>query len=569
MAIDVQKTLETNDQLKRERKFFEPIWQLVSEFCLARKVNFTASNTPGDFLSSNIWTAIPAKSLETAASALIGLVWPDSQSFKLEPFGDLKNDKESQAFFDNATKELQASMDDPGAGLALALDEFMTDALAFGTPAIHLEEGDATDFKFDAWNVSQYSIDEGDDGYVDTFYKEREYTIRQAVKKWGKGKLSKRVQELYDKKCFGDKIKVLHVIAPRDVNPNLGAASNNLPIASVYIEIDTSHVIKESGFHELPTFCFRYSKRIGEKYGRSPAMRALPDIMELNSLWEIITLGLEKNFDPPLAILDDGSFGSGTIDTSAGAISVLNISGKIAKTDPIKQLQTVGSFNDVAVLVERLEDTVKDHFMIDRLLDLNNETTMTAREALLRNSIRQSTLRSFISRVTNELFNRLIERGFNMLLRKGRFGFVAGSPEAVAWQATHPGEDMKIIPAKVVAMQGKQERAYRIKYMTPAAREQQSEAAQGILNLFQFTGEVAKTLDPTAKDELNVKRAIRILGDIWAVPEGVYNTDDEYKAIAESRNNQASDEGALEQGAAMSGIAKNMAQAHTAMRSTT
>src|SRR5690606_5447034 len=138
----------------------------------------------------------------------------------------------------------------------------------------------------------------------------------------------------------------------------------------------------------------------------------------------------EKNFDPPLAVYDDGTFGGGTIDTSAGAINVINVSGKLGANTPVQPIFTVGQFADVAVLIERLEQTVNDHFMIDRLLDLDNEKEMTAREAMIRQSIRQKALRSVISRLLTELFNRLLERCFNIGLRKGRYGFAEGSAEA-------------------------------------------------------------------------------------------------------------------------------------------
>lgn len=560
MTYNVLKALERNDQLQQEKQPWNVHWQLVHEYILQRKATFTTQETPGAFIHSDVWSSVASKAAETASSALIGLMWPDANSFKLEPFGEYEDNEELQDFFEDATETLQAAMDDPAAGLALAMDEFFLDAMVSGSPAIHTEEGDVSDLRFDARNVQQFAIDEGADGYVDTIYTVMEYGLRGAAEKFGLENLSKKTQESFKSGKFGDKIKVLHVIEPRakdDQNP--------MRYASVYIEIEAKHLIKEGGYHELPTFVFRYSKRIGEKYGRSPGMRALPDIMELNQIWEIVTIGLEKNFDPPLAVWDDGTFGGGTIDTSASAINVINVSGKLPSgRAPIEPLFTVGNFQEIAVLIERLEDTVKDHFMVDRLLDFNNETQMTARETLLRNSMRQSLLRSVVNRIITEALTPMITRCFNILLRKGRFGFVPGTPEAIAWQAVNPGKEMKTLPDALVKAAGERERMYKIRYMTPAAREQKAEEANGIMNIYQFMASMIP-VDPTLKDMLNGKRSMKALGEAWSVPHDIFNSEDEMAAIQEAAMEQAQKTEEIQTGMAQAGIVKDMAGAQAAM----
>lgn len=560
MAADVKKALETLERLEGEKRLWNTHWQLVHEYFLQRKADFTAERESGAFLNSDVWTGKPGSVAEIAASAILGMVWPDNNSFMLEPFGEeVEDDEEIKEWFESSTKEMQSDMDDAEAGLALALDEFMLDYLVSGTPAIHAEEGERSTFRFDAWNVQQFAIEEGPNGFVDTFYRVREYTVRQAVKKFGLDKLSKETQKLHKDGKLGEKFKVLHVIEPRDVQAGKGYGAQNMPFASCYYEIERKHLIRESGYHELPTFCSRYSKRIGEKYGRSPAMRSLPDVLELNAIWELVTIGMEKNFDPPLAMYDDGTFGAGTIDTSAGALNVLNVSGKLTSNrSPIEPIFTVGNFNDIAVLIERLEQTLNDHFMIDRLLDLDNEKEMTAREALIRQAMRQKALRSVISRLLVELFTPLIERCFNIALRKGRFGFVAGSPEAIAWQAVNPGKEMKVIPDKIAQMQG--ERMYKVRYMTPAAREAMAAEAEGMLNMYQIIGEVSQ-FDQTVLDLPNNERGLKRLGDIWSVPQEFWNDEDELKVIQEGKAAVQEESAGMNKAAMAASIAKDATQA--------
>ncbi len=559
MSANVAEILSQSEKLNQDKQPWNSQFQLVSEYVGQRKADFTTQTEPGAFLNSEIWSDLAPLSAETAASALVGLLWPDSYSFDLEPFGDLKDDEECKQWFEESTNELQSAMDDPEAGLSLAIDEAFNDFTIYGTPALHLEEGDTTDLRFDAWNVSQFALDEDASGYVDTFHRSRKYTVRQMVKKFGIDKVSKKTRDAYNKKDYLQKVCVLHVIEPRTVNPKGGTGSHNMPYASIYIEVDAKHLIKESGFQELPTFAFRYSKRIGEKYGRSPSMRALPTIMELNALWELVTTGAEKNYDPPLAVYDDGTFGGGTIDTSAGAINVINVSAKATSNrPPIEPLFTVGNFQDLAVLIERLEQTVKDHYMIDRLLDLNNETEMTAREAIIRQALRQAALRSVVSRVIAELFNRMIPRAFNILLRKGRFGYAEGSPEYIAASALDP--EAKKIPQKIVDAQGKNQRVYTIRYKTPAAREQEAQIAQGILNMYETLGSVA-AFDSTVSDLVNNERALKKLGDIWSVPLEFWNDEDELQAVRAAKAGAQKQQVDLANAAQVAEIAKTAAAA--------
>lgn len=561
MAADVQIWLERSSQLETEKAPWKNQWQLISEYVGQRRADFTHFSEPGDFLNSELWSDVAPLALETASSAIAGLIWPDPYSFELEAFGELKEDEEVKEWLSDCTEELQAAFDDPEAGMALAIDEAMRDFLEYGTPAIHIEEGKNSDLRVDAWNVSQFSIDEGEDGYVDTFVKTWKWTVRQAVQKFGLSNVSEDTRRAFTNRRYGEKIKIMHVIAPREVDKAKGKGAHNMPYMSLYIEVDKKKILKESGFHELPTFAFRFSKKIGEKYARSPSFRALPTIMELNAIWELVTIGAEKNYDPPLAVYDDGTFGGGTIDTSAGAINVINISGKLtANRSPIEPLFTVGKFDDIGVLIERLENTVKDHFMIDRLLDLNNEKQMTAREALIRQAVRQSTLRSPTNRVYAELFNRAIPRSFNILLRKGRFGYADGSAELIAWQAMNPGKEPRIIPQKVVDMQGKNERVYQIRYKTPAAREQEAQIAQGILNTMQAAGEMS-AYDQTVLNEINTKRTIRRLGEIWSFPEDCWNSEDEVAEITQAVSDQKEKEAGIMEAQQLASVAKDAAQA--------
>jgi hypothetical protein len=80
--------------------------------------------------------------------------------------------------------------------------------------------------------------------------------------------------------------------------------------------------------------------------------------------------------------------------------------------------------NQVKFVVETLQNTISNHFMIDRLINMNNDREMTAREALLRNAIRQSTLRSIVSRLLSELFDVVVNTAFMICFRRNKLGYM-------------------------------------------------------------------------------------------------------------------------------------------------
>ena len=102
--------------------------------------------------------------------------------------------------------------------------------------------------------------------------------------------------------------------------------------------------------------------------------------------------------------------------------------------------------------MQSLKDNISKHYFLDRLLDFNNQTQMTATETIKRDSIRNTSLSAAIDRMTFELFSPLINRSFNILLKNDMF---EDMPESMT-EAIDEGEDV-----------------YEIKYITPAARQQQ------------------------------------------------------------------------------------------------
>jgi len=540
-ASRIKEALTRNKSLKQSKHVWNTHWQTIGEFFLTRKAIFTSKPEQGAFLENDLFDGTGPGALFKMASAMVGMLWPGgARSFVLKPIREIKETDEVKTYFEKVSERLADAMDDPRAGLQIAIDEYMIDQGAFGTSGISIMPGIRSHLSYKAENVKFMCIEEGPDGFIDTVYIEMEWAITKAVKQYGLKQLHSKTQELFRKGKGDEKINILFVVQPRiDVDKNKEGLLS-MDFQSMHIEVAHKHMIREQGFYEMPVKVARFRKALNEVFGRSPAMEALPDVQELNALIEIITLGSEKNVDPPLAVYDDGVLGSNEIDTSAGALNVFNIAGRPANVkDPIVPVFTVGDLRPAAGLIERLENSIAGHFMLDRLLDFNNENVMTLGEVNIRNRIRGFLLGSIFARQVAELFDPLIERSFNILFDLGLLGVAEGSPEHNKL-LQDGSEDILVIPSSVANLMIKDKKRvsprppFKVQYISPAARILQSEQAQGIIQITDYVI-TASQIFPEAVDNLEMDRAIKTLSEIYGVPLDILDSSDNVESKREGR----------------------------------
>lgn len=571
MAKTAKDYLDCEARAEQERSLWRPQWQLVSEYIHQRRADFTSQQVQGAFISSNLWTDDPSHLAETSASAFLGYIWSAGEkSFKLRGndkiFG---KDREMKEFWDEATEAIQEEMGDLEASLSSSLDEVMLDLIVLGTAAIIVEERNKDKpllgcLSFEGWSLLEFSLDEDAQKRAAKFYRRREYTIQQHIEKYGYENVSKKARDLFDRKQYDDKIIVLHVIEPReDSDRKKGSqAASDMPIASVHIEVEHKFICKNSGYPELPVACARLAKRLKEKYGRGRGMNALPSIMILNQIWEDLMLAEEKKLNPPMYVLNDSVAGNGIVDSSSGAMTVLRVDKNFPNIPPVGKLFDIQDTSQTADLIERLMNTISNHFMIDRLINMNNEREMTAREALLRNAIRQSTLRSIISRLLMELFDPIINTAFMICLRRGKFGYMPNDPAAVVMEKQ--GKKVRYLPDKLIDAMSSGADVYKIDYLTPAARDLMAEEGQGMMETIQVAGELSK-FDDTIPAYIDVHWSLSRLAQIRGASEKMFRKEVDALRIIEQKRQAEAAAREAELANAQSGIVKNNAVAQNAM----
>lgn len=330
-----------------------------------------------------------------------------------------------------------------------------------------------------------------------------------------------------------------------------------MPFMSVHYEDATGHVLKESGFEEFPIQVARFRKLIYEKYGRSMGMDALPDVREINALREAIIVATEKTLDPPLGLLNDGMLGGGIVDTSSGALNVFDIQGNVGGTPPIFPINTVGDMNTALVRITELRESIAQHFNIDRLLDFNNQTQMTATETVQRAAIRNSSLVSLVSRQIIELFTPLIERSINIMMRNDQFGFIPGTAEFQA--ATLFGENVDIIPERIAQRLLNEQEVYEIRYTTPADRVTGAEELGGLLQVIQINQQLMQT-HPDTQAYLDIGNIQENMIRLTGAPPDIIKSTEEVLEIQAQQAQAAQQQEQLDQAQQVAGIASEVGQ---------
>tara|TARA_Y100000310_G_scaffold235461_1_gene238520 strand:- start:8075 stop:9823 length:1749 start_codon:yes stop_codon:yes gene_type:complete len=552
--------------LKKRKEPWLPHYQLLGEFINNRKQNFTEANEPGAFLTRELFDNTAAKAAETASSTILAALFPSAaQSFELIPARGVDDTEEHREYMRFITEEAISVMDDSRSGLSVALTEMMLDDVVFGTVGLGIfktKKNSPLPIRYVSWDVKMMHIDEDENHFVDTVINEKEMTVRQMVLEYGLENLSATNQEKFNNGQETDKVTVIHAIEPRIDGSKTKFGSKNKPISSIHFEAKSEKILRESGFDEMPVLVTRLRKAMGEVQGRSLGMAALPDIIELNVVWETLTVAAEKQADPPLAVLADGDLGTTTIDTSAGAINVFNIAQRTGIAKPIIELTTVGDLQPLVLMVEKLTEAISNHFMIDRLLDLNNETRMTLGEANIRNELRGQSLGALFTRKKAEIFNNLIERTINILFEDGRLGVISGSPEEEAYYAQ--GVEPIVIPDQLVEKSANGEEIFKIKYISPAERSIKAEEVQGNIATLEILNITAQ-INPESIDNIDLDALIRRTSELTGASKEMVRGLDIVEELREMRAAQAAQQQQLETTREASEISRNFAQAQATM----
>lgn len=559
----VELLKKRHKHISKDNNFWHSHYQLVSEYMFSRRQNFNETNQPGAFLHNDIFTSLPQNALQVAASTVLGALWPNAaKTIKIVKPPRAPDTEEVKDYYNKQTERLTHYMDDPSSGLLLALQDYMLDVFAFGSSAVAVFAGDdinQSPLSYQSWSLKEMSFDEDEKGFIDTVHRREKITIRNLVRRFGLENISAESLERYNNGDEEGTVEILHAIEPRLPESRLKFGSPDMPVASIHFEWNTGHILRESGFMSMPVIAARFYKAMNEVRGRSPAMMALPAVIQLNIIRQAYNVACEKTLNPPLWMLNDGVPG-GFLDRSAGANNILNPSPRNGSSAPVGTLYTVGDMRFTDNLMEKLENEITQCLLLDRLLDLNNETTMTAAETQIRERLRGESLAPIYARQKVEFFTPLVERSYSVVLDTGLLGVVKDSPQE-AYLKSQGVRDILYIPQDIVnlAEEGEQ-RLYDIEYLSPAEHIMNSYELKGIYTMVDFISQNAAAI-PEAIDNLESDDAIKLASELTGVPKRMIASKESVQKKRQARAEMQQQQMEIEAQRSQSEVARNMAQA--------
>ena len=488
------------DKLKSQRQNWEAHWQEVADYMMPRKADVTKTRSKGDKRTELIFDSSPLQALELLAASLHGMLTnPSTPWFALRfKEEDMDGEDEAKEWLESATDVMYTAFN--RSNFQQEIFELYHDLITFGTAAMFIDEDEEDLLKFSTRHINEMYIAENDKGRIDTIFRKFKLSARSAYQKFG-NKASANILMKNQKDPY-EEVEILHAVYPRsDFNPKKQDKSN-MPYASVYMDYASGDELSVSGYKEFPFVVPRYLKASHEIYGRSPAMTALPDVKMLNEMSKTTIKAAQKQVDPPLLVPDDGFILP--VRTVPGGLNFYR-SGTRDRIEPLN----IGANNPLGLnMEEQRRNAIRNAFYVNQLM-MQQGPQMTATEVIQRNEEKMRLLGPVLGRLQSEILKPLIDRAFNILLRKNQF---RPAPDFLA------GKDIEI------------------EYVSPLAKAQKSTELQSIMRAIEIMGSLANVAP--VFDHINMDKLVRHLADIVGVPQKILKPQSQLNAERQQKEQQ-------------------------------
>jgi len=511
--------VKRKNKLKAQRGTWESHWQDLTNFVLPNESDFNLNRSKGDKRTTLVYDSTGIHANEMLAAGLHGMLTnPASNWFSLRVKDNVNNfadNAEAKQWLEETTNVILAELSAPDVAFPSHIHEYYLSLCSIGTACMFVGEPTTREgISFRSIHIDEIFIAENADGIVDTVFRTFKMTVRQIVQKWGEKSLSPRIQKMYEKKEFDKEVELFHCVYPRDDVDKGKKAATMLPVASVYIDEKEKHVLAEGGFDEMPYMVGRWSKTVGEVFGRSPAMTALPDIKMLQEIMKTTIKAAQKIVDPPLLVPDDGVLGP--VRTIPGGLNYYRASSG-ARIEP---LMTGGNIGLSYEMMNDLRDRIRTTFFLDQL-QFQGAPRMTATEVVERTERTLRLLGPTLGRLQSEFLGPMIERIYGVLSRAGR---LPEPPESIS------------------------ELELKIEYVSPLARAQRQTETQGIMRTLEFVGPIAG-MDPQAAQIIKGADTVRHIAELNGVPPMLLKSDDDLMAEMQAQQQAQAAQQQMMQGA--------------------
>ena len=485
MKLEVEKLVSRYKKASERKQNWEEHWKECYEYAFPLRENVSSYGyeTPqGSKKNLCLYDGTAPDAVDQLASSLLSeLTPPWAKWFGLKPGNELSPTEQEQVapILEKASEIMLQNFEH--SNFAVEVHQCYLDLVTVGTACLMFEEaaiGEATAFHFYAVPLREIAIEESSDGKIDTTFRCSKLNLEGIRTRFPEAEIPPFLQDRLEQDR-DYQVSVIEAVLPR--NYNSGACGFNY-IAFAWDEnsgYEDSCILKEGVFETSPFINFRWLKAPGEVYGRSPVMKALPDIKTANKVVELILKNASISVTGIWQADDDGILNPDNIKLVPGAIIPKAVGSK-----GLTPLSAPGNFDVSQLILSDLRQRINHSLLADRLSQIATPN-MTATEVLERSAEVARILGATFGRLQSELLTPLLKRAFHILRRRGDI----------------PNFDLD---GKIVDLQ----------YKSPLALAQ---TRKDITNVSEWVSMLA-SFGQEALSAVNVEEASRWLGKTLCVP---------------------------------------------------
>ena len=533
--------MRMQQQMAVERYYWEATWRDVVTLCMpyashkyelngmniASSLTGTAQQPQAAQRSKEIFDATAAWSLDRLNAGMESLIAPRAQkwhAFSLDdPFSPDPTDLEEE-WLDRLRDYHFTARYDAKSNFALANQKAIRGACGLGTGILYLEENigrrgiDTVKVPFFYRSIPVVETYLGIDAYddVDKCIRVFELTARAAEGYFSQegDSLPEKVKSALTNKP-DQPFTFIHCVMPREEAGEHKDKRRHQPYASFWLEVESRHLIRSSGFFTFPYQVMWWDQTDGSPYGQSPVMAALSEIKMLQVMGKTVAQVSQQMIKPPMATMR-GIYNQ-RLNLNAGAVNagMLDEQGRLL-AQPIIQAQNP-TFAERLIEAKRL--SVRESMYINLFQTMVDNPQMTATEALLRANEKGELLGPAGAKIETGIAGA-IDREVDIVQRKG--AFEQGSPL----------EPPSSVGGKNVG----------VKFTGPLARMRRMAEMQGIERVLQMATVVGE-YDRSTLMKIDGDETLELTREINGAPRKMFKRDEEVaeqrQAMAQQQESQA------------------------------
>ena len=506
MAENTNNIIQRWKKLSAAKSQWHSYYDDLARIFLPRRLGFASTVNEGGRRTDDLYDSTPMQAARGLANAIGGMMRPEGlPEVTMQTDDDaLNNSEEVKEWLADSERRLKDAFNNPKARYRQASSEKDLDLVVFGSSPMFIGEA-KNSLLFQSIHLKDATPFFNEEGSIEGMFRERKFTLRQAVNRFGQNKLSQESQKKFEKDP-DDTIKILHAVLPRKESKVSPLFARDLPIADLWLEIEGKNTLSEGGFHEFPFIYPRWDTTSGEDAGRSPGMIALPDGDTLQAMGETILIAGQRAADPPLAVPNDGSFNS--INTYPGGLVYYDVdTASELRGNPFFPIESGMNLPITRDMQRDTRDQVWSAFFRN-ILNLPVEgPQMTATEVMQRKDEFLREIGPTFGKLETDDTAPTVERAFMIMLRGGGF-----------------------LPIPEV-LQGKN---IRFEYNSPVKRirQQVDAAAARAWAEEQF---VIGQVKPEALDLVNADALGRFSAEAAGIPKQIVNSAEVVEGIQQQR----------------------------------